>query len=329
MERRNTEQKKTLIKHSTKKPLTVFLANPRGFCAGVERAIEIVNQALKKYGPPIYVKHEIVHNQFVVSELQRKGVVFVEDISEIPVNSITIYSAHGVSKLVEDDAKKKRLEVFDATCPLVKKVHNQVIRHDQVGKNIIMIGHANHPEVIGTSGRIKNKIYLVENITDAKNIKIPDPKNLTYITQTTLSVNDTKDIIAVLKQRFPSIIAPQKDDICYATQNRQDAVIQMIDDIDLLLIIGAKNSSNSNRLCDIGKKNNIPAYLIDDVRDIDLSWFDGINNLGLSAGASAPDILVTEVIEFLAENFLLDLIKKAGKKENIMFNIPKSLRDLQ
>lgn len=316
---------KNKVKNS-KKALKIFLANPRGFCAGVERAIAIVDKALEKYGPPIYVKHEIVHNKFVVDNLKKKGVIFVENIAEIPVDAISIYSAHGVSKQVEDQSLQRNLQIFDATCPLVKKVHNQVVKYEQEQKDIIMIGHAGHPEVVGTSGRVEQKIYLVENIKDAKNLSVSNPDNLIYITQTTLSVTDTKDIIAVLKQRFPNIIAPSKDDICYATQNRQDAVKEMINDIEMLLVIGAKNSSNSNRLCDIAKNHNIPGYLIDDFRQINLDWFNNINVIGITAGASAPEILVTELLNFLEKHFLLDLIKKDGKTENIIFNIPKSLR---
>jgi len=309
-----------------KKKLNVLLANPRGFCAGVERAISIVEKALEKYGPPIYIKHEIVHNKFVVENLKKKGAVFVENISDIPDNALTIYSAHGVSVQVEEDSLKKDLKIFDATCPLVKKVHNQVVKLNNEQRSIIMIGHSGHPEVEGTSGRIKDQIYLVQNIKEARELKINNSENVSYVTQTTLSVNDTRDIIKVLKERFPSIESPKKDDICYATQNRQDAVNDLAKEIDLLLVIGANNSSNSNRLRDIGKAHNIPSFLISDETEIDMEWFNDVSNIGLTAGASAPEILVERVIDFLEQNFLVSLINKDGKKENIMFNLPKELR---
>lgn len=318
MEQQNIETKK--------KKLNVLLANPRGFCAGVERAISIVEKALEKYGPPIYIKHEIVHNKFVVENLKKKGAVFVENISDIPDNALTIYSAHGVSVQVEEDSLKKDLKIFDATCPLVKKVHNQVVKLNNEQRSIIMIGHSGHPEVEGTSGRIKDQIYLVQNIKEARELKINNSENVSYVTQTTLSVNDTRDIIKVLKERFPSIESPKKDDICYATQNRQDAVNDLAKEIDLLLVIGANNSSNSNRLRDIGKAHNIPSFLISDETEIDMEWFNDVSNIGLTAGASAPEILVERVIDFLEQNFLVSLINKDGKKENIMFNLPKELR---
>lgn len=319
------EQKNTAI-IDKKQKINLFLANPRGFCAGVERAISIVEKALSKFGPPIYIKHEIVHNKFVVENLKQKGAVFVEDIADIPDNALTIYSAHGVSVKVERESKDKQLKIFDATCPLVKKVHNQVVNLNRSRKVIIMVGHAGHPEVVGTSGRIADKIYLVQNIQEAKEIDIPETDNLSYVTQTTLSVDDTKDIIEILKQRYPAIESPKKDDICYATQNRQDAVKELTREIDLLLVIGSQNSSNSNRLCDIGKDHNIASFLIANESEIDLNWFSSIHNVGLTAGASAPEILLNKVIKFLQQNFLVNLIEKDGKKENIMFNLPKELR---
>ena len=318
MEPQNTATKKN--------KLNIFLANPRGFCAGVERAIAIVEQALEKFGAPIYIKHEIVHNKFVVENLRKKGAVFVEDIAEIPENSLTIYSAHGVSLAVEEAAAQKNLKIFDATCPLVKKVHNQIVNLDNDQKTIIMIGHKGHPEVIGTSGRIANNIILVENIADAKTVVIDNPDRVSYITQTTLSIDDTKEIIKILKKRFPNIIAPKKDDICYATQNRQDAVKAMIPNIDLLLVIGAQNSSNSNRLYDIGIQNNIASFLVAGAHEIKAEWFKDKHNIGLTAGASAPEILLQEVILFLERNFLVQINEVAGKAENIIFNLPKELR---
>jgi 4-hydroxy-3-methylbut-2-enyl diphosphate reductase len=318
MEQVNLEMKR--------KKLNIYLANPRGFCAGVERAIAIVEKALEKYGPPIYIKHEIVHNKYVVDNLRDKGAVFVEDISEIPEGALSIYSAHGVSKKVEEDAKEKGLTVYDATCPLVKKVHNQIVKFDKSEREIIMIGHKGHPEVEGTSGRIDAEIYLVQNISEAKKLEIKDPKNVSFITQTTLSVDDTKKIIDVLKIRFPDLEGPNSDDICYATQNRQDAVKDLVKYSELLLVIGANNSSNSNRLRDIGEESKISSYLISDEKDIDLKWFENVANVGITAGASAPEILVEGVIDFLRDNFLVTINNVEGKKENIIFNIPKELR---
>ncbi len=310
-----------------RKKINVFLANPRGFCAGVERAISIVDMALKKYGSPIYIKHEIVHNKYVVDYLKKKGAIFVDSINDVPIGSYVIYSAHGVSRKVENSSKAKNLKVFDATCPLVKKIHNQIIKLDQEQKQIILIGHSGHPEVEGTSGRIDSEVLLVENKEDALNLQVKDPDNLSYTTQTTLSVDDTKEIVDILKSRFPNIIEPKSDNICYATQNRQDAVKKLVKKIDLLLVIGSINSSNSNRLKDIGVNNNIESYLILTKDDIRGSWLKNKKNIAITAGASAPEILVREVIAFLETNYNIQIHNESGITENIMFNLPKELRD--
>lgn len=309
------------------KKINVFLANPRGFCAGVERAISIVEMALKKYGSPIYIKHEIVHNKYVVDSLKKKGAIFVDTIDDVPLGSYVIYSAHGVSRKVEDSSKARDLKVFDATCPLVKKIHNQIVKLDQEQKQIILIGHSGHPEVEGTSGRIDAEVLLVENKEDALNLQVKDPNNLSYTTQTTLSVDDTKEIVDILKSRFPNIIEPKSDNICYATQNRQDAVKKLVKKIDLLLVIGSMNSSNSNRLKDIGINNNIESYLISTKDDIRESWLKSKKNIAITAGASAPEILVREVIAFLETNYNIQIHNESGVTENIMFNLPKELRD--
>ncbi|MBL6621307.1 MAG: 4-hydroxy-3-methylbut-2-enyl diphosphate reductase [Rickettsiales bacterium] len=307
--------------------MNVFLANPRGFCAGVERAISIVEMALKKYGSPIYIKHEIVHNKYVVDSLKKKGAIFVDSIDDVPLGGYVIYSAHGVSRKVEDSSRARDLKVFDATCPLVKKIHNQIVKLDQEQKQIILIGHSGHPEVEGTSGRINAEVLLVENKEDALNLQVKDPDNLSYTTQTTLSVDDTKEIVDILKSRFPNIIEPKSDNICYATQNRQDSVKKLVKKIDLLLVIGSINSSNSNRLKDIGVNNNIESYLISTKDDIRGSWLKNKKNIAITAGASAPEILVREVIAFLETNYNIQIHNESGVTENIMFNLPKELRD--
>jgi len=309
------------------KKINVFLANPRGFCAGVERAISIVEMALKKYGSPIYIKHEIVHNKYVVDSLKKKGAIFVDSIDDVPLGGYVIYSAHGVSRKVEDSSRARDLKVFDATCPLVKKIHNQIVKLDQEQKQIILIGHSGHPEVEGTSGRINAEVLLVENKEDALNLQVKDPDNLSYTTQTTLSVDDTKEIVDILKSRFPNIIEPKSDNICYATQNRQDSVKKLVKKIDLLLVIGSINSSNSNRLKDIGVNNNIESYLISTKDDIRGSWLKNKKNIAITAGASAPEILVREVIAFLETNYNIQIHNESGVTENIMFNLPKELRD--
>ena len=306
--------------------LDIYLAQPRGFCAGVDRAISIVEKAINKFGAPIYVRHEIVHNKFVVEQLKAKGAIFVNEIDEIPENSIVIFSAHGVSKNVEISALDHKLKILDATCPLVTKVHLEAQSHEKKGKQIILIGHAGHPEVEGTSGRVNTKVTLVSNIEDVDNLHFDTVENLAYVTQTTLSVDDTKNIINKLKTRFPSITGPDLKDICYATQNRQNAVKEIVKLVDLLLVIGADNSSNSNRLRDIGTEMNKPAYLINNSQDINLNWFNNINKVGITAGASAPEELVQEVIGFIQNNFATKIHNIEVTTENIRFNLPLELR---
>ena len=307
-------------------PLTVYLAAPRGFCAGVDRAIEIVEQALALYGAPIYVRHEIVHNRWVVDDLRAKGVIFVEEVDEIPAGGITVFSAHGISEKVESDAKLRALPIIDATCPLVTKVHNQARRYERDGYEIVLIGHAGHPEVEGTSGRVK-KVYLVENLADVASLHVATPEKLAYVTQTTLSVDDTKSIIAALKARFPSIHGPETKDICYATQNRQQAVKELAKQVELLLVVGSKNSSNSNRLRDLGTECGIPAYLIDDATDIDPKWLNNITKIGLTAGASAPELLVERVVKFLETLRVVNVEPFMVVTENVAFNLPPEVRN--
>lgn len=306
-------------------PLTVYLAAPRGFCAGVDRAIEIVEQALALYGAPIYVRNEIVHNRWVVDDLRAKGVVFVKDVHEVPAGGITVFSAHGVSQKVEDDARLRELPAIDATCPLVTKVHNQAKRYEREGYAIVLIGHEGHPEVEGTSGRVK-KVYLVENVADVAALEVEEPSKLAYVTQTTLSVDDTKSIIAALKARFPEIHGPDTKDICYATQNRQQAVKELATQVDLLLVVGSRNSSNSNRLRDLGTECGIPAYLIDDATDIDPKWLENINTIGLTAGASAPELLVERVVKFLETLRIVKVEPFMVVEENVAFNLPPEVR---
>ncbi len=309
----------------TQASLTVYLAAPRGFCAGVDRAIEIVEQALALYGAPIYVRHEIVHNRWVVEDLRAKGVVFVEEVDEVPAGGITIFSAHGIAEKVENEAKLRALPIIDATCPLVTKVHNQARRYEQDGYEIILIGHAGHPEVEGTSGRVK-KVYLVENSADVEALVVTQPEKLAYVTQTTLSVDDTKSIIAALKARFPSIHGPDTRDICYATQNRQQAVKELAAQVDMLLVVGSANSSNSNRLRDLGTECGIPAYLIDDAADINPAWLDGVTKVGLTAGASAPELLVERVVRFLETLRPVTVEPFLVVEENVAFNLPPEVR---
>ena len=312
--------------------MKIILANPRGFCAGVGRAIEIVNKVLEQKGPPVYVKHEVVHNQTVVDELRELGAIFVEEISEIPSGATVIYSAHGVSKEVQDQSDASDLGIFDATCPLVSKVHSEVEQHSRAGRDCILIGHKNHPEVEGTMGQynISNggKIYLVQSIQEAKDIEVQDPNNISFVTQTTLSVDDTQEIIKVLQKRFPSILGPRKDDICYATQNRQDAVKQLALECDLILVIGSKNSSNSNRLREIAERSGVESYLIDTSADLNLDWFQEKKVLGITSGASAPEHLVEELLDTLSQNFDIDLKKGEDRQdEGIFFKLPKELRN--
>jgi len=312
--------------------MKIILANPRGFCAGVGRAIEIVNKVLEQKGPPVYVKHEVVHNQTVVDELRELGAIFVEEISEIPSGATVIYSAHGVSKDVQDQSKVNELGIFDATCPLVSKVHSEVELHSRAGRDCILIGHKNHPEVEGTMGQYDissgGKIYLVQSIQEAKEIEVQDPNNISFVTQTTLSVDDTQEIIKVLKERFSSITGPRKDDICYATQNRQDAVKQLALECDLILVIGSKNSSNSNRLREIAERSGVESYLIDTSADLNLDWFQEKKVLGITSGASAPEHLVEELLDTLSQNFDIDLKKGEDRQdEGIFFKLPKELRN--
>lgn len=306
-------------------PLTVYLAAPRGFCAGVDRAIDIVEQALKLYGAPIYVRHEIVHNKWVVEDLKSKGVIFVKEVNEVPPGGITVFSAHGISEKVENAAKLRDLPVIDATCPLVTKVHNQAKRYEREGHEIVLIGHAGHPEVEGTSGRVK-KVYLVENAADVAKLEVSNPEKLSYVTQTTLSVDDTRTIIAALKEKFPHIHGPDTKDICYATQNRQQAVKELAKQVELLLVVGSRNSSNSNRLRDLGAEHGIPAYLIDDATDIDPKWVNGITRVGLTAGASAPELLVERVVKFLETLRQVKVEPFNVIEEHVSFNLPPEVR---
>ncbi len=310
--------------------MNIYLANPRGFCAGVDRAIEIVERALEIFSAPIYVRHEVVHNRYVVNNLTKKGAVFVEELNEIPDGATVIFSAHGVSQKVRSEAENRDLRIFDATCPLVTKVHLEVARHEKKSEDVILIGHAGHPEVEGTLGQYKknpnSNIYLVETVKDANELKVKNPHSLAYVTQTTLSVDDTKNIIDALRTNYPDIDGPRKDDICYATQNRQDAVRQLADKVDVFLVIGSANSSNSNRLRELAEKQNVTAYLIDGAEDIDNSWFDHAQSIGVTAGASAPDILVQQVITTLEELFETTIITNEKATENVHFQLPKILR---
>jgi len=308
--------------------MKILLAQPRGFCAGVDRAIAIVEEALNLYGAPVYVRHEIVHNKYVVDDLRSRGAVFVEELSDIPDGGITVFSAHGVSEAVENEAKRRNLPAIDATCPLVTKVHIQAQRAEKQGKDIILIGHEGHPEVEGTSGRVERGVFLVQDVESARTLQVPDPERLSFVTQTTLSVNDTKDIIAVLKERFPAITGPGTKDICYATQNRQDAIEDLADRVDVLLVVGSKNSSNSNRLRDLGVDKGIPSWLVDDASAIDIGWLKGANTIGISAGASAPDVLVQGVVEFLKEYDSTATVELMdGITEDLHFKLPKQVRE--
>lgn len=305
--------------------IKIILAQPRGFCAGVERAIDIVEKALEKYGAPIYVRHEIVHNKYVVNSLKEKGVVFVKEVEEIPDGAITIFSAHGISEKVENEAKLRDLPIIDATCPLVTKVHKEAQRHEQHGAEIILIGHKGHPEVEGTSGRVKQDVHLVQTKEDVASLHVQNPNALYYVTQTTLSVDDTRDIIDTLKARFPTIQGPELKDICYATTNRQDAVKELAKQCNLILVIGAQNSSNSNRLRDLAEECNIDAYLINGVQDINDDWLQSNQTIGITAGASAPEILVQDVIHYIQSQSDATVTIMDGKEENIKFKLPKEV----
>lgn len=307
----------------------LILATPRGFCAGVDRAIHVVEKALEKFGPPIYVRHEIVHNKFVVDTLKEKGVLFVDEIDEVPEGSVVIFSAHGVAEHIYADAEARHLQVLDASCPLVLKVHYSAKRHYNADRHIILIGHAGHAEVVGTLGQLpEGAITLIRNEADVETVKVPEGKELAYITQTTLSVAETRKIIEALKNRFPNIIGPDAGDLCYATGNRQAAVLELCSQVNMLLVVGAKNSSNSSRLMELGLEQGIKSHLIDDVNDLDPAWFDGIDTVGLSSGASAPEVLVQGVVEWIKEKFpsveVQNLVKLV---ENTKFNLPKALQD--
>lgn len=309
--------------------MRLLLANPRGFCAGVDRAIEIVERALKIFGTPIYVRHEVVHNRFVVEDLRAKGAIFIEEVSEVPDESILIFSAHGVSKKVQEEGKLRGLNIFDATCPLVTKVHMEVAKFEKQGKECILIGHVGHPEVEGTMGQYTSDeggIYLVETPEDVAKLIVKNPNNLAFVTQTTLSVDDTSIVIDALKQHFPAIEGPRKDDICYATQNRQNAVKSMAKECDVLMVVGSKNSSNSNRLRELSEKLATPAYLIDNAGDINPDWLEGKACIGLTAGASAPELLVQNVVVRLKQLGVSRVSELDGQLEKIEFSLPKELK---
>ncbi|MDD3353619.1 4-hydroxy-3-methylbut-2-enyl diphosphate reductase [Zoogloea sp.] len=306
--------------------MEVLLANPRGFCAGVERAIEIVEQALARYGAPIYVRHEVVHNRFVVEGLRAKGAIFIEDLDDVPEGNTVIFSAHGVPQSVRIEAEARGLRVFDATCPLVTKVHLEVARMRDQGRELIMIGHKGHPEVEGTMGQVRDGIYLVESADDVARLEVNNPEMLAYVTQTTLSVDDAAAIVAALRKRFPTIIGPKKDDICYATQNRQDAVKFMAPQSDLVLVVGSVNSSNSNRLREVAELLEVPAYLIDNAESIDPIWLEGKRRIGVTAGASAPEVLVNSVITRLREMGAASVRNLEGVPEKVTFPLPRELQ---
>jgi 4-hydroxy-3-methylbut-2-enyl diphosphate reductase len=310
--------------------MNILLANPRGFCAGVDRAIEIVERALDGFGAPIYVRHEVVHNRFVVERLRERGAVFVDELSDVPDGETVIFSAHGVSQAVRDEAARRGLTVFDATCPLVTKVHMEVARHCRAKDEVVLIGHKGHPEVEGTMGQYQCDhgvgIHLVETPEDVAQLQIRDPERLAYVTQTTLSMDDTAKVIDALRQRFPAIQGPKKDDICYATQNRQDAVRRLAERCDLVLVVGSPNSSNSNRLKELAEKQGRPAYLIDGPDDIERSWLDGVRSIGLTAGASAPEVLVEQVIDRLKAWGAVGVTQDGGEPEQVVFALPKNLQ---
>jgi 4-hydroxy-3-methylbut-2-enyl diphosphate reductase len=302
--------------------LRIVLAAPRGFCAGVDRAIEIVERALTLYGPPVYVRHEIVHNQWVVNDLKSKGVIFVNEVDEIPDGAITVFSAHGISEKVENEARLRELPVIDATCPLVTKVHKEAQRWENDGREVILIGHEGHPEVEGTSGRVKNGVHLVQNSRDVEKLNVKNPEKLAYVTQTTLSVDDTKEIITALKTKFPTITGPELRDICYATQNRQNAVRELAKAVDMVLVVGSKNSSNSNRLRDLAEEIGKPAYLIDDAKGLNPGWFDAAKSVGITAGASAPEHLVQGVVDAIGKLYPTQVETLETLKENTRFKLP-------
>ncbi len=303
----------------------ILLAQPRGFCAGVDRAIEIVERALVQFGAPIYVRHEIVHNAYVVADLRSKGAIFIEELADVPAGNTVIFSAHGVSKAVQAEAQERGLTVFDATCPLVTKVHMEVAKMRRDGREIIMIGHEGHPEVEGTMGQTEGGMYLVETVDDVLKLQVADPGLLAYVSQTTLSVDDTTDIIAALKQRFPDIAEPKKGDICYATTNRQEAVKFMAPQVDVVIVVGSPNSSNSNRLREVAEKKGVPAYMVDNAELIQQAWLDGKRRVGVTAGASAPEVLVQAVIDRIKEGSLRSVRILEGIEEHVTFPMPKGL----
>jgi len=317
---------------SSKRNMKIILANPRGFCAGVDRAIQIVEKALEKYGAPVYVRHEIVHNKYVVEGLRAKGAVFVESLNEIPNDGQpVIFSAYGVPKRVPEEAQRREMFFIDATCPLVSKVHREAERHFEAGRQVILIGHAGHPEVEGTMGQLPNgAVLLVETVDDVGRLQVENPDNLAYCTQTTLSVDDTADVVAALQQRFPSMAGPHKEDICYATTNRQAAVKEIAKECDAMIVIGAPNSSNSNRLVEVGLSYGAEkSMLVQRGADIDWEWLEGVETLGLTAGASAPEVLVEEVIDAIAEKYQVSVETKSITEENVVFNIPRILREAE
>lgn len=309
--------------------VSIVLAQPRGFCAGVDRAITIVERALEQFGAPIYVRHEIVHNKYVVDDLRNKGAVFIEELHEAPDGSTVIFSAHGVSLSVRAEAQRRNLHIFDATCPLVTKVHVEVKRMREQGYEIIMIGHKGHPEVEGTMGQVKDGIYLVDTEADVANLQVQTPDHLAYVTQTTLSVDDTKGIINALKQRFPKITEPKKADICYATQNRQDAVKVLAPQVDVVIVVGSPNSSNSNRLRELAEKMGVSAYMVDNADDVQVEWFTHVQKIGVTAGASAPEVLVESVLNRIKELGASSVSVLEGVEESVKFPLPKGLSGLQ
>ncbi|MGF1732594.1 4-hydroxy-3-methylbut-2-enyl diphosphate reductase [Photobacterium kasasachensis] len=309
--------------------MKILLANPRGFCAGVDRAISIVERALEMYQPPIYVRHEVVHNRFVVEGLKQRGAIFVEELHEVPDDNIVIFSAHGVSQAVRNEAKARQLTVFDATCPLVTKVHMEVARASRRNMEVVLIGHAGHPEVEGTMGQYASEtggMYLVETPEDVDKLTVKDPSNLHYVSQTTLSVDETADVIDKLRQVFPDIQGPRKDDICYATQNRQDAVREMAETVDVMIVVGSKNSSNSNRLRELAEKLGTPGFLTDCPEDVEAVWFEGKSKVGVTAGASAPEELVNQIIERIRQLSGAEVEELSGREENMFFEVPRELQ---
>ena len=307
--------------------MQIILANPRGFCAGVERAIAIVERAIEIFGAPIYVRHEVVHNKFVCDDLRAKGAVFVDDLVDVPTGGTVIFSAHGVSKAVREEAESRGLKVFDATCPLVTKVHLQVARMRKEGREVIMIGHKGHPEVEGTMGQSPDGMYLVETLTDIAHLSVTNPSRLSYVTQTTLSVDDADRIVSALKDRYPEITGPKRDDICYATQNRQDAAKELATEADVVLVVGSQSSSNSRRLREVAANSGAKAYLIDNAAQIDHSWLKDAKRVGVTAGASAPEILVTSAVSRLREEYAGAVINQPGIEENVTFALPKELQN--